>query len=85
MIISEILLVKESLTEKITNLKDITCFLSEQNKESDKGKMIPNLWKLVRLLNLFPATSAEAERSFSKMRLLKNHLRNSMTTEGSTI
>ena len=81
MLIPEILLCKENLSESIDNLSDITDFLAKENERTHIRETVPNLWKLVRLLNLFPATSAEAERSFSKMRILKTHLRSTMTTK----
>lgn len=39
------------------------------------------LTRLLKIASAIPVSSAEAERTFSKMRLVKSHLRTTMTTE----
>jgi hypothetical protein len=46
---------------------------------SDVRKLFPQVDRLLRLLLICPASSCEAERSFSGLRRLKTWLRNSMT------
>ena len=43
--------------------------------------MIPEMSKALRILDVIPATSANAERSFSSLRMLKTYLRNTMGQE----
>ena len=43
---------------------------------SSKRNMFPNIVPLLELYATFPVTVAEAERSFSVMKLIKTHLRN---------
>ena len=46
-----------------------------------KARMFPNLAKLLTILLTLPVTNAEAERSFSVLKLVKTHLRSSMGQE----
>ena len=39
------------------------------------------IWKLLQILCTLPVTTAEAERSFSYLRILKSYLRNTMTED----
>ena len=41
-------------------------------------KLMPNLFKVVKLLAMMPISSCEAERSFSTLRRVKNHMRTTM-------
>lgn len=41
----------------------------------------PNLHKLLRLMLTLPITTAECERSMSRLRILKNYLRSTMKSE----
>ena len=43
--------------------------------------MISELLKALQILSVIPATSCSAERSFSSLRRLKNHLRSTMGQE----
>ena len=46
---------------------------------SSKAKqLMPNLFKVVKLLATMPISSCEAERSFSTLRRVKNHMRTTM-------
>lgn len=46
-----------------------------------KARLFPNLAKLLTILLTLPVTNAEAERSFSVLKLVKTHLRSSMGQE----
>ena len=52
-----------------------------QSMQPEVHLMFNEVEKLVRLLLLCPASSCEAERSFSSLRRLKTWLRNNMTQE----
>ena len=43
--------------------------------------MIPELFKLIKIFAVIPATSCSAERSFSSLRRLKTYLRNTMSQD----
>lgn len=43
-------------------------------------ELYPNLWVALRIACTLPVTVASAERSFSKLKLIKNYLRSSMAT-----
>ncbi|KAM3624160.1 uncharacterized protein V6R79_019961 [Siganus canaliculatus] len=44
-------------------------------------ELFPNLWVALRIACTLPVTVASAERSFSKLKLIKNYLRSSMAQE----
>lgn len=44
-------------------------------------ELYPNLWVALRIACTLPVTVASAERSFSKLKLIKNYLRSSMAQE----
>ena len=48
-------------------------FVSKETKQ-----LMPNLFKVVKLLATMPISSCEAERSFSTLRRVKNHMRTTM-------
>ena len=52
-------------------------FLCEKNLE----ELYPNLWIALRTDVTLPVTVASAERSFSKLKIIKNYLRSSMSQE----
>ena len=43
--------------------------------------IFPNLFIAIRILLTLPVTVASAERSFSKLKIIKNYLRSSMSQE----
>ena len=43
--------------------------------------LFPNLWVALRILLTLPVSVASGERSFSKLKIIKNYLRSSMTDE----
>ena len=44
-------------------------------------ELYPNLWVALRIACTFPVTVASAERSFSKLKLIKSYLRSSMAQD----
>lgn len=58
---------------------------SQQNSASAitiaEEKHLMNIARLLSIASILPLTSCEAERSFSKLKLLKNSLRSNMTNE----
>lgn len=47
----------------------------------DMVSSYPNLYTLYKIFYTFPVSSATAERSFSRVKLLKSHLRSTMTED----
>ena len=56
---------------------ELLSFLCEKNLE----EIYPNLWIALRVAVTLPVTVASAERSFSKLKLIKSYLRSSMSQE----
>lgn len=49
--------------------------------QNDMCELFPNLWIALRIACTLPVTVASAERSFSKLKLIKTYLRSSMAQE----
>ena len=50
-------------------------------KRNDWCDLFPNAWTALRILQTIPVTVAKGERSFSKLKLIKTHLRSTMAQE----
>ena len=61
----------------IPNTKDVLKFLIA----SDMDNIFPNMCTLYRIYFTIPVTSASAERSFSRAKLIKNYLKSTMSQE----
>ncbi len=68
--------IRPSLTSEL-QLKDVLPFLIE--KQMAPG--LPNLSILYKIYLTLPVTSATAERSFSRLKLIKTYLRSKMSNE----
>ena len=75
MLSEEMQMLKPILPESALNdtLK-ILLFLSSRNRAAD----FPNFFTALRILLTVPVTVASGERSFSKLKLIKNYLRSTM-------
>ncbi|KAK0145339.1 Zinc finger MYM-type protein 1 [Merluccius polli] len=60
-----------------TTALEMLSFLHENNLQ----ELYPNLWIALRIAVTLPVTVASAERSFSKLKLIKTYLRSSMAQE----
>lgn len=60
------------------NGQHIPSSLQESLKKCDKS-FYPIIYQVLKLLATAPVTSCEAERTFSAMKLIKNHHRSTMT------
>ena len=75
------------LVQELKNLPDMplkTMSLLEQLTfihERELSEIYPNLWIALRIGIILPVTVAEAERSFSKLKLIKSYLRSTMSQE----
>ena len=49
--------------------------------QNDMCELFPNLWVALRIACTLPVTVASAERSFSKLKLIKTYLRSTMEQE----
>lgn len=74
----------KELAQEINNLPDLPSndmtaleLLAYISKKQLK-ELYPNLWIALRIACTLPVTVASAERSFSKLKLIKNYLRSSM-------
>lgn len=64
---------------KCTTLHDATSVL--QSSHAEVRQLFSEVGKLIRCLLVLPASSCEAERSFSALRRLKTYLRSTMTQQ----
>lgn len=78
----QMLSIKTSFKEKITHLKsakEMASFLIVEN--ASLATSYPDVCTAYMMYLTVPVTVATAERSFSKLKLIKNYLRNSMSQE----
>ena len=73
-LISELSVMRLTLSDKPMSAMEIFEFVREAD-------CYPNISIAYRILFTMPVTMASAERSFSKLKLLKNHLRSTMSQE----
>ena len=66
--------------DEVLNLETLVKELKVYNIDN-LWRMGPNFMQLVRSCMVFGAVSAEAERSFSKMKIIKSKLRNKMSDD----
>ena len=80
---SEICHLKQIHTSNISPSNDVMKPLTLLNKiaESNLTILFPNVCVVLRIFLTIPVTVATGERSFSKLSLVKNKLRNSSTQE----
>lgn len=64
-----------------TTLPDVSMVPSDVLKFVEDIGCYPNVSIAYRIMLTIPVTVASAERSFSKLKLLKNYLRSSMSQE----
>ena len=62
---------------KTISLLELLTFIHER----ELSEIYPNLWTALRMGLTLPVTVAEAERSFSKLKLIKSYLRSTMSQE----
>ena len=65
------------LPSKSMTLLELLSFIHEK----ELTEIYPNLWTALRIGLTLPVTVAEAERSFSKLKLIKTYLRSTMAQE----
>jgi hypothetical protein len=68
---------RKNLPSKIMTLLELLIFLHEM----ELSEMYPNLWTALRICLTLPVTVAEAERTFSMLKLIKSYLRFTMSEE----
>ncbi len=49
--------------------------------DKDLSEIHPNFWTALRIALTLPVTVSQAERSFSKLKLIKSYLRSTMSQE----
>ncbi|KAG1973804.1 zinc finger MYM-type protein 1-like isoform X2 [Pimephales promelas] len=65
------------LPQTMTTAFELLTYLSQ----NEMCELYPNLWVALRIACTLPVTVASAERSFSKLKLIKTYLRSSMAQE----
>ncbi|GFV86274.1 dimer_Tnp_hAT domain-containing protein [Trichonephila clavipes] len=66
-----------NLPNTITDVKDLLQYVIE----NDLKEIFPNIYIVFRILLIIPVSTASAERSLSKSKLIKNDVRNTMGQE----
>jgi hypothetical protein len=70
-----------TIKEKLTKLNSIKEFLEFLIKQPLLTSSVPEVATTLILFLTLPVTSANAERSFSKLKLIKNYLRSTQEQE----
>ncbi|XP_041860484.1 zinc finger MYM-type protein 1-like [Melanotaenia boesemani] len=65
------------LPSKTKSLLELITFIHD----NDLSEIYPNFWTALRIALTLPVTVAQAERSFSKLKLIKSYLRSTMSQE----
>ncbi|KAL2102360.1 hypothetical protein ACEWY4_001528 [Coilia grayii] len=65
------------LPSKTMSLLELITFVHDK----DLSEIYPNFWTALRIAITLPVTVAQAERSFSKLKLIKSYLRSTMSQE----
>jgi len=73
----ELQLIISSLPDFIKDAKQLIKYIIENNLQ----EIYPNVYITVRIMLTIPVSTASAERSFLKLKIIKNYLRNTMTQE----
>lgn len=76
----QVLSIKEILTDSLSKIKTIK-ELAKYILENDLGSLYKDVLTACVIFTSLPVTVASAERSFSKLKIIKNYLRNSMAQE----
>ncbi|XP_023809021.1 zinc finger MYM-type protein 1-like [Oryzias latipes] len=66
-----------NLPSTTPSLLELISFMSDK----DLSEIYPNFWTALRIALTLPVTVAQAERSFSKLKLIKSYLRSTMSQE----
>ncbi len=62
---------------KTMSLLELITFMHD----TDLSEIYPNFWTALRIALTLPVTVAQAERSFSKLKLIKSYLRSTMSQQ----
>lgn len=73
----ELQILQSTLPSYIMDGKQLLQYIVENNLQ----EVYPNCYISIRILLTIPVSTASAERSFSKLKLIKNYLRNAMSQE----
>ncbi|GFT25325.1 zinc finger MYM-type protein 1 [Trichonephila clavipes] len=73
----ELQLLKTNSLDSINDAKQLIQYILENNLE----EIYPNIYITIRIMLIVPVSTASAERSFSKLKLIKTYLRNTMSQE----
>ena len=75
LLFSELQLLRKSLPEGITKAMDVLEYIK------DMHICFPHAWIAYRILLIIPVTVATTEKSFSKLKLIKNYLRSTTSKD----
>lgn len=73
----ELQLFRSNSPDSIKDVKQLIRYILENNLQ----EIYPNVYITIRIMLTVPVSTASAERSFSKLKLIKNYLRSTMSQE----
>ena len=74
---NELLVLRMVIPDEITKSIDVLNYLSSSLRQIN----YPNAWIAYRIVVTIPVTVVEAERTFSRLKLIKSYLRSSMSQD----
>ncbi|XP_045501439.1 uncharacterized protein LOC123698735 [Colias croceus] len=73
----ELQLLKANLLDSVSDAKQLIQYILKNNLE----EIYPNVYIAIRIMLTVPVSTTSAERSFSKLKLIKTYLRSTMSQE----
>lgn len=83
--LAELNMIAENMSLKPMKMQDSICdcikCMLKYLSPPDRREKYKNVWKLYKYVSILPATQVKCERDFSKMKIIKSHLRSCLKDE----